>query len=84
MCKEDFVSFANENCLMWAGCVSSAEAYSVGHQLGACSFPFVALLTCVRNAVTMVEKCEGTAFVQPMMELSSSAQCLQAWWILQS
>jgi hypothetical protein len=40
--------------------VSFPDAFAACQHLGACKFPFVALLACVRNSITVIDRCEGT------------------------
>ena len=59
ICDERIVNSWNENFVVWAGSVTDADAFAACQHLGASQFPFVALLACVRNSITVVDRCEG-------------------------
>jgi FAS-associated factor 2 len=58
ICTQVFTTYVNESASMvaWAGCVQQMEGFGVSLSLGCCSFPFVALLTCISRGVNVVEK----------------------------
>ncbi|KAG5191758.1 hypothetical protein JKP88DRAFT_266399 [Tribonema minus] len=71
--SETMAEFMAQNFLAWGGSVWHADAYSVSNQLGACTYPFMALLLCSPDQVQVMERFEGKLSCEAILERAGAA-----------